>query len=175
MSDALRPLVAAGMLLGMSFAAFFDGIVLHQILQWHHMICQERTCHPTSIADLQRKDRADGWFHLGAYAVLLLGTAQLFRAARTRGVVLSGAAFVGSLLAGAGLFNLVEGVIDHHLLQIHHVRFGPDRVAWDLNFLAVSALVFGAGVALIRSASAHLPAPADAPAGSSAHPARRIT
>jgi uncharacterized membrane protein len=29
---------AGGILLGIGFGGFFDGIVLHQILQWHHML-----------------------------------------------------------------------------------------------------------------------------------------
>ena len=28
---------AAGIFLGLGLGGFFDGIVLHQILQWHHM------------------------------------------------------------------------------------------------------------------------------------------
>lgn len=153
MNQTIRPLVAAGMLLGVAFAALIDGILLHQVLQWHHMICQERSCHPLSIADLQKKDRADGIFHLGAYAILLLGTAQLFQAGRlVPGHLWSGKAFLGAILTGFGLFNVVEGIIDHHILQIHHVRFGAARTVWDLGFLAISVLVLGAGVALLRAA-----------------------
>ena len=29
---------AAGILLGMGLGGFFDGIVFHQLLQWHHMV-----------------------------------------------------------------------------------------------------------------------------------------
>jgi uncharacterized membrane protein len=146
-----RPLLAAGVVLGMAFAAFFDGIVLHQLLGWHHMICQETHCDPVSIPDLQRKQVADGWFHLGAYALTLIGTVLLFRAGRRAAAFWSGRYFAGSLLTGYGLFNLVEGVIDHHILRIHHVRFGPSRDIYDLTFLAVSALILGAGVGLVRS------------------------
>jgi hypothetical protein len=32
-----KPLVQAGILLDLGLGGFFDGIVLHQILQWHHM------------------------------------------------------------------------------------------------------------------------------------------
>ena len=37
---ALRrtPLVAAGILLGAGLGGFVDGILLHQILQWHNML-----------------------------------------------------------------------------------------------------------------------------------------
>jgi uncharacterized membrane protein len=59
---------------------------------------------------------------------------------------------VGLLLAGWGLFNVVEGLIDHHLLRIHHVR---DDIAephwWDLGFLGFGAALTVAGLLLARS------------------------
>ena len=33
-----RPLVTAGILLGIGLGGFVDGIVFHQILQWHNML-----------------------------------------------------------------------------------------------------------------------------------------
>ena len=30
--------VSAGILFGLGLGGFFDGIVLHQVLQWHHMV-----------------------------------------------------------------------------------------------------------------------------------------
>jgi uncharacterized membrane protein len=42
---------------------------------------------------------------------------------------------------GWGLFNLVEGVIDHHLLDLHHVRDLPVHLpAYDWVFLAVGGV-----------------------------------
>jgi uncharacterized membrane protein len=38
------------------------------------------------------------------------------------------------LLMGAGIFNFLEGVIDQHLLQIHHVKPGPDQSMYDILF-----------------------------------------
>jgi len=32
-------------------------------------------------------------------------------------------------IIGWGLFNLVEGVVDHHILTIHHVRESNDQTA----------------------------------------------
>ena len=59
------------------------------------------------------------------------------------------------LLLGWGVFNLVEGVIDHQILQIHHVRDdlgGP--LSWDLGFL-----LFGAMLVLLGAAMAEASAP----------------
>jgi uncharacterized membrane protein len=60
---------------------------------------------------------------------------------------------VGGLLLGWGLFNLVEGLIDHQILGIHHVRDDLGApLGWDLGFLAFGALLALAGWALIKSA-----------------------
>ena len=40
--------------------------------------------------------------------------------------------------------------MDHHLLEIHHVRPGPDELLYDLGFLAWGALMLGAGLVLLR-------------------------
>ena len=45
------------------------------------------------------------------------------------------------MLAGWGLFNLVEGLIDHHLLHVHPVVERLGVSAWDCLFLA-SGVVF---------------------------------
>ena len=50
---------------------------------------------------------------------------------------------IGQMSLGWGLFNLVEGVIDHHLLNIHHVRDMPLHVPlYDWIFLAVGGVGF---------------------------------
>jgi uncharacterized membrane protein len=59
------------------------------------------------------------------------------------------------MLAGWGLFNVVEGIVDHHLLTIHHVRDDvPDPLWWDVGFLAFGAALIGLGVVLRRSGRA---------------------
>jgi uncharacterized membrane protein len=60
-------------------------------------------------------------------------------------------AHFGMLLAGWGVFNIVEGLVDHQLLGIHHVRDdlgGP--IEWDLGFLLLGVLLLVGGLALSR-------------------------
>ena len=60
--------------------------------------------------------------------------------------MISGRALFGWILVGFGLFNVVEGLINHQLLGIHHVRDdlgGP--LSWDLGFLAVSCTLILVG------------------------------
>lgn len=54
-------------------------------------------------------------------------------------------------LGGWGLFNVVEGSIDHQLLGVHHVRPGAHQVAWDVGFLAFGALLVLTGWRLARA------------------------
>lgn len=144
-----RPLIVAGIVLGMGFGGFFDGIVLHQILQWHHMLTSAG--YPAdSVTGLQINTLADGLFHAGAWVLAGLGVILLARAARRRNVPVTGWPLFGSWLAGWGIFNLVEGVIDHHVLTIHHVHPG-EALGWDLAFLAWGAAMLVAGVVIIRA------------------------
>jgi uncharacterized membrane protein len=56
------------------------------------------------------------------------------------------------LLAGWGVFNVVEGLIDHQLLGIHHVRDDLGApLGWDLAFLAFGVVLIVAGAALART------------------------
>jgi uncharacterized membrane protein len=55
------------------------------------------------------------------------------------------------LLLGAGLFDFIEGIIDHQILGIHHVKPGPNELAWDIGFLALGATLAIIGWILLRS------------------------
>ena len=49
---------------------------------------------------------------------------------------------------------MVEGVVDHHLLNVHDVRDDvADPLWWNLGFLAFGALLVIAGLALVRAAA----------------------
>ena len=143
---------AAGVLLGVGMGGFVDGIVLHQILQWHHMLTSEGDYPPTTVRGLETNTLWDGLFHAFTWAAVGAGIWILWRVARERGWSLGGRWLLGWMLVGWGAFNLVEGVVDHQLLGIHHVRDdlgGP--LSWDLAFLALGVLLVIAGWVLARS------------------------
>jgi uncharacterized membrane protein len=149
----------AGIMLGLGLGGFFDGIVLHQILQWHHMLTSTGDHPATTVAGLEMNTLWDGLFHLGTYVLTIAGLWMLTRVLGDgdRAVPWSTSAFLGLLLIGWGAFNVVEGLIDHHLLGIHHVRTGANQTTWDLGFLAWGALMVAGGWFLRRhgSRSAH--------------------
>jgi uncharacterized membrane protein len=144
---------APGLLLGIGLGGFLDGIVLHQVFQWHHMLTDTGEHPVTTVAGLEANTLADGFFHLATWAFVAAATV-LTVGAWQRGELAPPWRFhLGLVLAGWGAFNLVEGVIDHLLLGIHHVRDDLGApIGWDLGFLAFGALLVAAGLALVRSA-----------------------
>jgi uncharacterized membrane protein len=146
-----RDAVAPSLLLGIGLGGFIDGIVLHQLLQWHHMLTSTGDHPATTVAGLEANTVGDGFFHLGTWVVVLAGTILLVRAWRRGQVAPPWRAHAGMLLAGWGAFNLAEGLVDHQLLGIHHVRDdlgGP--IGWDLAFLALGAVLVVGGLVLAR-------------------------
>ncbi len=149
------PLIRAGVVLGAGFAGLADGIILHQILGWHHLVCYTVDCQPDSVAQLQKENVQDGYFHLGLWLTLLMGTGMLFRAMRDADANKDGQGriLLGAMLAGSGFFNFMEGLINHQILGLHHVLPGsPHQFLYDMLYLANGLLFFAAGVWLIRSA-----------------------
>jgi uncharacterized membrane protein len=149
--DARHPVRTPGLLLGLGMGGFVDGIVLHQILQWHQMLSETDEYGGRNVEDLEINVMADGFFHAATWVLVALGLATLWRVARTGIIRRTWRSLLGWMLVGWGVFNPVEGVIDHHILQIHRVR--PDAanpLAWDLGFLALGVLLVAGGWALQR-------------------------
>ena len=95
---------------------------------------------PTDLAAMKYNMVWDGVFHALTWILCAVGVALLFRAGRRPDVVWSGRLLFGSMLGGWGLFNLVEGLIDHQLLGIHHVHPGDGQLAWDLGFVTLGGI-----------------------------------
>ncbi len=148
-----------GIVLGVGLGGFADGILLHQLLQWHHMLTSTnedrigvRYYHPHTVSGLRMNTVWDGIFHTVCWLAVLLGLAILYsRVTHDRRRVWSSRGLWGWVLAGWGLFNLVEGVLDHHVLGIHHVHGGPHRLWWDIGFLVLGALLLAGGWLLQRA------------------------
>lgn len=153
MSPATRNVpTAATILLGVGLGGFFDGIVFHQLLQWHHMVSSWYP--PTTVANLRLNTLWDGIFHSAAYVTMVIAVFMLWRSSRRTRLRWSGRWMAGAVLLGWGGFNLIEGVVDHQILELHHVNERIERTAWlywDMSFLAWGALMFAAGWMLLRT------------------------
>jgi len=142
----------AGIFLGLGLGGFFDGIILHQILQWHHMVTSAGYP-PDTVANLKVNTLLDGLFHATTYLFVAIGLALLWRAAHRQHVRWSNKMLISALLIGFGSFNLIEGTINHHLLGLHHVNEAAPLEQWsywDLGFLAWGAVMVVAGWLLLK-------------------------
>ncbi|MDH2424899.1 DUF2243 domain-containing protein [Sphaerisporangium sp. TRM90804] len=161
-SVSARGLAPPGIVLGVGLGGFVDGILLHQVLQWHHMLSSTdsdnigvRYYSPATVPGLRMNTLWDGLFHVVTWLAVLIGLSLLYsRVTHSRGRVWRSRALWGWGLVGWGLFNLVEGVVDHHLLAIHHVRADRYQTWWDLGFLLLGALLVVGGWLLQRGAPA---------------------
>jgi uncharacterized membrane protein len=151
----LRPFpTASGVLFGLGLGGFFDGIVLHQLLQWHHMLSSWYP--PTTIDNLRLNTLWDGIFHSSTYLFVVMGLYLLWKASQRQHLYWSSKHMAGTALVGWGAFNVVEGVIDHQLLGVHHVNELVARdqfVYWDMGFLVWGVAMVVIGRWLIRSAA----------------------
>ncbi|MDO8462287.1 MAG: DUF2243 domain-containing protein [Deltaproteobacteria bacterium] len=142
------PLICAGVLIGAGLGGFVDGILFHQILQWHHMLS---TLIPAdNLVNIKVNMFWDGIFHAAVWIMTAMGLVFLWHAGQRRDVCWSGRTFLGSLMAGWGLFNIVEGLIDHQFLGLHHVyEYSDNKIPWDIGFLVFGIVMLLEGWSLI--------------------------
>jgi uncharacterized membrane protein len=145
-------------MLGIGLGGFLDGIVFHQLLQFHNMLSGPDYYPKTGLApdvivvNMEINMFWDGLFHVFTWLMTVIGLAMLWHAGERADVPWSRKTLLGGLALGWGLFNLVEGVIDHHVLHIHHVTETPNHLTWDLTFLGSGVLLILIGLSLIKGA-----------------------
>ncbi|MFJ6539921.1 DUF2243 domain-containing protein [Streptomyces sp. NPDC091385] len=122
-----------------------DGILLHQLLQWHHVLSSTnhdrigvKYYDPHTLSGLEMNTLWDGIFHAVCWIAVLLGLSILYsRVTHNRRAVWTSPVPWDWMLVGWGLFNLAEGLMDHQSLGIHHVHGGPCQAWWDAGFLVL--------------------------------------
>lgn len=128
--------LSPGVLLGIGLGGLLDGVVLRQLFPWHHA---PPAAAPAAV--LAVATRIDGLLLAAAWLAAAAGVWSIHRVLSC-GATWSGSRLAGGLGIGGGVFILVEGVLAHHLLGVHHVRAGSAHVlAWDLGVLLVGALL----------------------------------
>lgn len=158
MNPNARPLVSAGTVLGIGLGGFFDGILFHQLLQVHNMLTGWVA--KDTIPNIEVNMFWDGLFHTLTWTMTVIGLALLFRAGERPEVPWSRRLLVGAMFLGWGLFNFVEGLIDHHVLGVHHVVESAGLSRWEYAFLASGAAFIAVGWTLIRGGTIETAAPA---------------
>lgn len=146
--DGGRRYQTAAFLLGFSISGFFDGILLHQILQWHHLL---QAVQNGVLRDMRWQLAADGLFHLLMYALLLISLWMLWSARRRAGD-LPGKRTLAIAGIGFASWHVVDAVFSHWLLGIHRIRMdSPNPLMWDLVWLAAFGLLpLALGIVMLR-------------------------
>ena len=121
------------MLVGFSLGGFFDGILLHQILQWHHLLSDV-----DALKDMRTQILADGLFHALMYVVAVMGLTRLWRRRAVLSTRDADRILSGHALMGFGIWHIVDGVFSHWVTGIHRIK--PDAATpllWDLGWFFV--------------------------------------
>ena len=140
-------LTTASMVLGIGLGGFIDGIVLHQMLQWHEMLSAKVPA--TDYVGKSINMFWDGVFHFFCLVVVIIGVIMLWRLVQRPEINRSGKVLSGGLLMGWGLFNIVEGIIDHHILKLHNVmEYSPNTHLGNYAFLGASLAMLWIGYLL---------------------------
>jgi uncharacterized membrane protein len=139
------PAVLPAFVTGFGLGAFIDGIVLHQLLQWHHLVSAYT---PTDdLAGLEHNTFWDGVFHVAAWWLVLGGLLWLWRRRDTTpGLPL------GMLLIGWGVFNVVDQLVFHMALGAHHIRMVDNYQVYDWGFTALGVGLAALGWLLVGRA-----------------------
>jgi uncharacterized membrane protein len=123
--------------LGVALGGFFDGIVLHQILQWHHLLSAVQ-----AVRDLRLQLLADGLFHALMYVVAAVGLVLLWRRRALLGDAGAGRVLASAALAGFGGWHVLDAVVSHWLTGIHRVRMDvANPPPWDIGWVVVFGLL----------------------------------
>ncbi len=133
-----RRFVWAGYLIGFALGGFFDGILLHQILQWHHLLSGIEA---EALRDLRAQVLADGLFHALMYLVAAAGLWMLYCSRKELTGARADRNLVADILIGFGVWHVIDAVLSHWLTGIHRIRMDvPEPILWDLGWLAVFGL-----------------------------------
>ncbi len=144
------PLTTASTIIGIGVGGFVDGIVLHQILQVHEMLSNKIPA--TKYIGKSVNMFWDGIFHLFCLIVAVVGVTLLWKLMLRNDVDRSGKLFIAGLLFGWGIFNLVEGIVDHQILGLHNViEYANNHTPGNYAFLGISVIMMIIGWILVRN------------------------
>jgi uncharacterized membrane protein len=143
------PLTTTALVLGVGIGGFIDGIVFHQILQWHEML--SNTISTATVVGKSINMFWDGMFHASTLIIVCAGILSLWNLSKRNDIANDTRILTGGLLSGWGLFNCVEGTINHHIAGLHNVREFANHETWNVGFLIISMLLLSTGAVVLYS------------------------
>ncbi|WP_458189680.1 DUF2243 domain-containing protein [Haladaptatus sp. NG-WS-4] len=132
---------------GFGFSGLIDVLVLHQVLQWHHLVSG---IYPMDTLDgLRTNVRADGLFSIAMVTIMCIGGGLLWQSERRTDAPLALRPLFGAAIIGLGAFDLYDVVVDHAILGLHQPlsRGGSYNPHWA----GVSLLIVLAGVYVLHT------------------------
>jgi uncharacterized membrane protein len=140
------PLVGV-FILGIAFSAFFDGILLHQVLQWHHLLSLAQG---ELFRDVRVQILADGLFHVASYLLAAGGLLLLWHGRRTAPA--DRIIFAWAVL-GFAAWQFADIILVHWAVGLHRTRIGVSALLlWDIGWLVAFGMVpLVAGLWLLRN------------------------
>ena len=130
----------SGFLFGIGLIAFFDEAVFHQLLHWHHFY--DRSTRSIGLV-------SDGLFHAFSWFATVWALFMLADLRRRHAWLKR--RWWGSVLLGAGLFQLYDGIIQHKWMRIHQIRYVENVLMYDLVWNLLAVIMIIAGFLAIRS------------------------
>ncbi|MDS0300377.1 DUF2243 domain-containing protein [Halogeometricum sp. S1BR25-6] len=141
-----RSLLSAGVF-GFGFSGLIDVLVLHHVLQWHHLLSG---IYPqTTMTGLRTNILADGLFSLAMLVIMCVGAGLLWQSERRTDVPLALRPVAGAAVIGLGAFDLYDVLVDHVLLGLHQPLSQGGQ--YNPHWAAVSLLILGAGYYVYRT------------------------
>ncbi len=125
----------SGFLFGLGFVTFFDEVVFHQLLHWHHFYDKSTT----SMGLI-----SDGLFHAFSWFATIGGLFMLADLRRRNALWVT--MWWGGTFLGAGTFQLYDGIVQHKIMRIHQIRYVENVIIYDIiwNVIALALIVIGA-------------------------------
>ena len=145
-----RRFFAGSLIFGFGLGGLADGIVLHEVLQWHNLVSEQVT--NETLDGLRRNVFWDGVFHLSVTALLVIGVALLWSAwANTRHATGNGSALTGLVLIGWGAFHAVDQLLFHVALNLHDIRQDTANTAlYNWGYFGLGLVIAALGWTLWR-------------------------
>lgn len=141
---------AGALLIGISFGGFLDGILFHQILQWHSLLS---SVDRPGFGDTRFRMMVDGIFHAGMYLVAVSGVYLFWKGLKSHPeatIPPPGA----MMLTGFGVWHVLDAIINHWLLGLHHIKEDQYWLLWDVIFFIAGVICVAIGISLRRAQSA---------------------
>ena len=145
--------MTGGLFLGLGIGGFVDGIFLRQIVHWHNV--GSAIVPPVTLETLSQNVRWDGFFFVLTLALTVSGAVSLWREGKDGIAPPRLRVLIGQMILGWGAFNVLEGIVGHVLLELHHIRDLPVHMPlYDWVFIGAGCLFVVVGWLTSRTTEA---------------------